>query len=109
MLDEKNIEEIFNIIDHKKLFLTYDTSHFYTNRGNVRLLWEKFHNKIKNVHLVENFTRVSDTHPPLGTGKVKFKDILEIMRGYNYKGPIIIELSSANDLEKSIDFINKIL
>ncbi|MFX1356009.1 MAG: sugar phosphate isomerase/epimerase family protein [Promethearchaeota archaeon] len=109
MLDEKNIEEIFNIINHEKLFLTYDTSHFYTNRGNVKLLWEKFHNKIKNVHLVENFTRISDTHPPLGTGKIKFNEIFEIIRGFNYRGPMIIELSSAKALEKSINFIKKFL
>ena len=109
MLDENNIEEIFKIIDNKKLFLTYDTSHFYTNRGNVKLLWEIFHHKIKNVHLVENFTRVSDTHPPLGTGKINFKKIFEIIRGFNYTGPLIIELSSAKDLGKSLDFINKFL
>lgn len=109
MLDENNIKEILKFIDNENLFLTYDTSHFYTCRGNVKLLWEKFHQKIKNVHLVENFTRVSDTHPPLGSGKIKFNEIFEIIRGFNYRGPMIIELSSAKDLEKSINFIKKFL
>jgi len=107
MLDEKDIESIFKIIDHKDLFLTYDTSHFYTTNGNVNLLWEAFHEKIKNVHLVENFTKKSDTHPPLGTGKIEFNRIFEIIRGYNYKGSLIIELSSAKDMQKSLDYIYK--
>lgn len=109
MLDEKDIENIFKIIDRKDLFLTYDTSHFYTTNGNINLLWEVFHEKIKNVHLVENFTKKSDTHPPLGTGKIEFNRIFEIIRRYNYKGSLIIELSSAKDMQKSLDFIHRLV
>ena len=109
MLDQVNIEEILTYIDKDDLFLTYDTSHFYTNNGDVNLLWEKFHQIIKNVHLVENFTTESDTHPPLGSGKIDFKGILDTIKNYRYKGALIIELSSNKDLDNSIDFINKIL
>jgi len=107
MLDEINIEEIFKIITRDDLFLTYDTSHFYTVDGNVKLLWEKFHKKIKNIHLVENFNKYSDTHPPLGTGKVNFNEIFEIIKSFNYNGPLIIELSSIKGLPESIDFIQQ--
>ena len=109
MLDQDNIAEILNSIGRTDLFLTYDTSHFYTNDGDVNLLWEQFHKIIKNVHLVENFTTDSDTHPPLGSGKVDFKKILETIRNYQYKGALIIELSSNEDLSKSIDYINNFL
>jgi len=109
MLDEINIEEIFKIISHDDLFLTYDTSHFYTTDGNVKLLWERFHKKIKNIHLVENFTKFSDTHPPLGTGKVNFRDIFDIIKSYNYNGPLIIEISSIKGLQESIDFVQQLL
>jgi sugar phosphate isomerase/epimerase len=109
MLDQNNIEEILNSIDRTDLFLTYDTSHFYTNDGDVNLLWERYHKIIKNVHLVENFTTDSDTHPPLGSGKVDFMGILETIRNYQYKGALIVELSSNNDLSNSIDYINKFL
>ncbi|MFX0031644.1 MAG: sugar phosphate isomerase/epimerase family protein [Promethearchaeota archaeon] len=109
MLDEYNIEEIFSFINNESLFLTYDTSHFYTTNGDIERLWDKFHNKIKNVHLVDNFTTESDTHPVLGTGKINFKLLFNIMKKYYYKGPLIIELSSGKDLDKSLNFINRFL
>jgi sugar phosphate isomerase/epimerase len=106
MSDENNIEDIFSKIDYDNLFLTFDTSHFYTCDGDVNKLWAKFHNKIKNVHLVDNFNKTSDTHPPLGTGKVNFNEIFEIIKSYNYTGALIIELSSSKELTKSLEFIN---
>lgn len=109
MLDQDNIAEILNSIGRKDLFLTYDTSHFYTNDGDVNILWEKYHKIIKNVHLVENFTTDSDTHPSLGSGKVDFKRILDTINNYEYKGALIIELSSNKELSNSIDYINRLL
>ncbi len=109
MTDNKNIEEIINFIDRDDLFFTYDTSHFYTCDGNVKRLWAKFHNTIRNIHIVDNFTKESDTHPPLGTGKINFKEVFKIIKSYNYKGSVIIELSSAKSLQQSINFINKFL
>ncbi|MFX0075481.1 MAG: sugar phosphate isomerase/epimerase family protein [Candidatus Hermodarchaeota archaeon] len=109
MLDQDNIAQILSSIGRTDLFLTYDTSHFYTNHGNVDVLWERFHKIIKNVHLVENYTSNSDTHPSLGSGKVNFKAILDIIRNYRYDGALIIELSSNKELKKSIDYIKKLL
>ncbi|MHA2007954.1 MAG: sugar phosphate isomerase/epimerase family protein [Promethearchaeota archaeon] len=109
MLDENDIEETFLKINREDIYLTYDTSHFFTSDGNVRVLWNKLHKIIKNIHIVDNFTKNSDTHPPLGTGKVNFSEIFEVLESYNYQGPLIIELSSAKDLPQSIAFINKFL
>jgi len=109
MLDQDNIEEILTSIARTDLFLTYDTSHFYTNDGDVNLLWERYHKIIRNVHLVENFTTESDTHPPLGSGKVNFKEILNVISSYDYKGALVIELSSNRNLQDSIDYINRFL
>jgi len=109
MLDQDNIEEILNAISRSDLFLTYDTSHFYTNDGDVNILWERYHKIIRNVHLVENFTTESDTHPPLGSGKVNFKEILNVISSYDYKGAVVIELSSNRNLQDSIDYINRFL
>jgi len=109
MLDQENIAEILNIIGRSDLYLTYDTSHFYTNHGNVNMLWEQHHKIIKNVHLVENFTTDSDTHPPLGSGKIDFKEIIETIKNYQYEGALIIELSSNEEMSNSIDYINKLL
>lgn len=109
MLDDKNIEEIFNLINREDLYLTFDTSHYYTNDGNVGKLWEKFHEKIRNVHIVDNFSKKTDTHPPLGTGKVDFERIFTIMKEFDYRESIIIELSSYKKLNESIEFINRYL
>ena len=109
MLDQDNIANVLNNIGRSDLFLTYDTSHFYTNNGDVNLLWKQHHKIIKNVHLVENFTTDSDTHPPLGSGKVDFKGIFNTIAKYQYNGALIVELSSNKALNKSIDYINKLL
>ncbi len=109
MTDNKNIDDIYTTIARKDLNLTFDTSHFYTCDGNVKNLWERYHQIIKNIHLVDNFSKDSDTHPPIGSGKIDFKEIFEVLRKYNYKGPMIIELSSANSLNQSINYINKFL
>ncbi|MFX1328708.1 MAG: sugar phosphate isomerase/epimerase family protein [Promethearchaeota archaeon] len=109
MTDNKNIEEVLGFINHKDLFLTYDTSHFYMCEGNVEQLWSKFHSIIKNIHIVDNLSKESDTHPPLGNGKIDFKEIFHIINKFNYEGPLIIELSSAKSLNQSINFISKFL
>lgn len=109
MTDNLNIDEVYSTIGREDLFLTFDTSHFYTCDGNVKNLWVKFHHIIKNVHIVDNFSKISDTHHPIGSGKIDFKEIFEVLKSYSYKGPIIIELSSTNSLNQSINFIKKFL
>ncbi|MFX1379342.1 MAG: sugar phosphate isomerase/epimerase family protein [Promethearchaeota archaeon] len=109
MTDDLDIDQVYRIINRKDLYFTFDTSHFYTCDGNMKDLWAKYHHIIKNIHLVDNFTKNSDTHPPLGSGKIDFKEIFEVLRSYNYKGPLIIELSSINSLNQSINFIKKFL
>jgi sugar phosphate isomerase/epimerase len=109
MTDYENIAEVYNIINRNDLFLTYDTSHYFLSEGNVEKLWENFSNKIRNIHIVDTFDKKSDKHPPLGMGIINFKDIFEVIKSYNYEGPLIIELSSSKSLSKSINFINKFL
>lgn len=105
MLDENDIEDTFLKINRTDLYITYDTSHFYTCDGNVEALWDKFHKVIKNVHIVDNFSKDSDTHPPIGTGQVNFNEIFEVINRYNYNGPFIIELSSTKELISSIEYV----
>jgi len=109
MLNESDIEDTFSQINRSDVFFTYDTSHFFTCDGNVKVLWEKFHKMIKNIHIVDSSSKTSDKHPPLGTGKVNFREIFEVIKTYDYKGSLIIELSTAKDLVKSITFLNRYL
>jgi sugar phosphate isomerase/epimerase len=107
MSDENDIDATLQKINRSDVFLTYDSSHFFTCDGDVKMLWEKFHRIIKNIHIVDNSSKTSDKHPPLGTGKVNFQEIFEVIKTFNYKGSLIIELSTAKDLTDSIIFINR--
>jgi sugar phosphate isomerase/epimerase len=109
MLDEHDIEDIFLKINRKDMYLTYDTSHFFMSNGNVKNLWDKFHKIIKNIHIVDNINKNSDTHPPIGTGKVDFREIFRVIKSHDYVGPLIIEISSIKDLTRSIEFLRKFI
>ena len=106
LLEENEIEKFFTDLNRKDIFLTWDTSHSWTCDVNLELFWEKFHRIIKNIHLVDNNNKETDTHPALGSSKIDFKEIFSLINKYNYVGPLIIELSSAKDLPQSIEFIS---
>ena len=108
-LNVQEIEEFFRNLNRDDLFFTYDTSHLWTNDGDVSLLWEKFYDIIKNVHIVENTNKDTDNHPQLGIGKVNFKEIFRIIKSYNYSGALIIELFSSTALRNSMSFIKQFL
>ncbi|MFX1571227.1 MAG: sugar phosphate isomerase/epimerase family protein [Promethearchaeota archaeon] len=109
LLDENEIESFFNTINRSELYFTYDSSHFYTTDGDVKLLWEKMYKKIRNIHIVDNFSKETDTHPPLGTGKVDFNEIFSLIHQYSYNDALIIELSSSKHLIQSIDFVKNFI
>ncbi len=109
LLDEKELEIFLTELNRDDIFLTFDTSHAWTCDANISIIFEKFHNLIKNVHLVDNFSKNSDTHPTLGSGKIDFQEIFKLINKYDYKGSCVIELSSARDLPQSIEFIQKFM
>ena len=80
-----------------------------TNDGDIPSLWEKFHDRIKNVHLAENVDKETDTHPQLGKGEVNFPQVIENARKYEYDGALIIEVFSSATLRNSTKFIKTIL
>ncbi|MHA1148132.1 MAG: sugar phosphate isomerase/epimerase family protein [Promethearchaeota archaeon] len=109
LLNEKEMEVFFSTVNRDDLFFTYDTSHAWTCNTDVQYLWDNLFSIIRNVHLVDNFEKSSDTHPALGTGKIDFTEIFNIIKKYKYDGALIIELSRASDTQRSIEFINQFL
>jgi sugar phosphate isomerase/epimerase len=109
MNNETDIENFLENLNRPELNLTWDTSHSWTCDVNLGKFWEKFHTIIKNVHLVDNFNKDDDSHPGLGTGKIDFYEIFNLLEKYHYNGPLIVELSSSKTLEESLDFISKFL
>lgn len=109
LLNVKELKTFLSNFKNNILYLTYDTSHFWTCDGNLSDLWRELHPLIENIHLVDNFTKEKDTHQCLGSGKIDFQDIFYYIRKYNYEGPLIIELSAARDIPKSIEFLRKLI
>ncbi len=111
MLFAEEIETLFRKINKVKdrLYFTYDTSHYWTVSEDVPLLLSKMKKLIKNVHIVDNFTKDNDTHPCLGSGKIAFKSIFDQLKNLDYRGSLIIELSTVKELNKSVEFIRKLL
>lgn len=109
LLNIREISRFFSHFNNEELYLTYDTSHFWTCDGNLSELWQKFHERIQNIHLVDNDDKNKDSHPGLGTGKINFEEIFSFIGTYGYKGPLIIELSSAKEIPTSLDFLSRLL
>ncbi|MGQ4872668.1 MAG: sugar phosphate isomerase/epimerase family protein [Promethearchaeota archaeon] len=109
LLKTEEFLDLINSIRRNDLYITYDTSHHWTCSGNPEIFWEKLSNRIKNIHLVDNFSKESDTHPALGSGKINFKNLFDIFRKYNYSGALIVEIGLAHELDESIKFIRQFL
>ncbi|TFG19941.1 MAG: sugar phosphate isomerase/epimerase, partial [Promethearchaeota archaeon] len=92
LLDLKECEDFFNRINRQDIYFTWDTSHSWTCSVDVEELWKNLHSYIKNVHIVDNTTKSSDTHPALGSGVIDFQEIFDIVSSYNYNGAMIIEI-----------------
>ena len=108
-LKTPEIKEFFTNLNRNDIFITWDTSHSWTCDVDIEIFWKRFSKIIKNIHLVDNYDKDKDNHPALGAGKVNFNEIFSIIEKYDYKGALIVELSSAKDLPQSIEFIQKFL
>ena len=108
-LNVDEIEIFLNGLNRDDIFITWDTSHSWTCDVNLEAFWEKFHKLIRNIHLVDNSNKESDRHPALGSAQVNFQEIFDLIKKYNYDDALIVEISSAQDLTSSIEFIKKLL
>ncbi len=106
-LNYKEINNFYSEINRNDIYFTWDTGHSWSCQGNIDKLWEKIHQRIKNIHLVENLENSPDVHPTLGTGVVDFQKIFDIVNNYDYRGAMIMELHRVEDLSESIEFIKQ--
>ena len=105
--NEIDIEEFISNLNRDDIFLTFDTSHAWTCDMNLELYWEKFHKFVKNIHLADNVNKDTDLHPALGSGKINFQQILNLVKQYKYNGSLIIEIITGRALRKSIEHIQQ--
>lgn len=106
------VEEIARFLDdlnRKDIFMTWDTGHSWTCDVNLEVFWNKFQNIIKNIHIADELNKKRGSKPAIGSGKINFQEIFDIIKKYNYNGALIVELAFAKDLPKSLDFVKKFL
>ncbi len=93
----------------ERLWLTYDSSHFFTWNQDPDAFWAEFHNRIGNIHLVDNRFFDNDPHIPLGQGKIDFKQIAHLIIRYQYPFDILIELHSLYHCKRGRAYFQKLL
>jgi len=90
---DDNIENAFLILKEiPKLFLHLDIGHANLFGKKPELFIEKFHQKIKHIHLHNNFGN-TDLHLPMGCGIVDWEKILKTLKKF-YDGTITLEIFS---------------
>ncbi|MHA1886021.1 MAG: sugar phosphate isomerase/epimerase family protein [Promethearchaeota archaeon] len=105
----EEINQFFDELNREDIFMTWDTSHSWTCDTNLEDFWENFHKVIKNIHLADNDNKEGDSHPELGSAKVDFQEIFDVIKKYNYNDNLIVELSSTQGILNSFEFIKKFL
>ncbi len=109
LANERDVEEFLTNLNRDDIFLTFDTSHAWTCDMNNEIYWEKFHDIVKNVHLADNVNKETDLHPALGSGKIDFQQIINLVKKYKYTGNLIVEIITGRALKKSIAHIRQFL
>ncbi len=93
----------------ERLWLTYDSSHFFTCSQDLDAFWAEFHARIGNVHLVDNRFFNKDPHIPLGQGMIDFKHIAGLITKYQYPFDILIELHSLYQCKRGRAYFQNLL
>jgi sugar phosphate isomerase/epimerase len=90
---EDNIENVSIILERvPELFLHIDIGHANLFGRKPEQFIEKFHEKLRHVHLHDNTGNV-DLHLPMGCGNIDWKRTLKILKKY-YNGTITLEVFS---------------
>jgi sugar phosphate isomerase/epimerase len=105
----QGISRFLDGLNRDDIHMTWDTSHSWTSDVDLEAFWEKFHRFIKNIHLADNGDKESDLHPSLGSANVNFREIIELIKKFDYTGALIVELGSNKDLLSSIEFVKNLL
>ncbi|MDI6602631.1 MAG: sugar phosphate isomerase/epimerase [Patescibacteria group bacterium] len=88
-----NVENISIILEEiPELFFHLDIGHANLFNRKPEEFIEKFHQKLRHLHLHDNFGK-EDLHLPLGCGIINWERLLKILKKY-YDGTITLEIFS---------------
>jgi sugar phosphate isomerase/epimerase len=81
-----------------QLGFTLDVGHAFMGAGNidhVRLLVNRFRDRLVHVHMHDNLGE-SDDHLPLGAGRLDYAGVVEHLKQAGYDGDITLEIHSSD-------------
>jgi len=88
----------------------FDVGHaFIENRmKGVKEYLDKFNDRLVHIHIHDNHGK-QDEHLPLGNGKIDFRQVVKLLRGYNYDKTVTFEVfTSLRDATHSRDTLKKL-
>ncbi len=83
---------------------TFDVGHAHTFGLDVLRYLEEVLPRLMEVHLHDN-DGTGDQHLPLGAGTIDFPGLFRLLSVKDYQGPLILEVNSQADLERSRDYL----
>lgn len=101
----QDIDKLNDFLESNGMSMTLDVAHAYTVGYNEN---QMYFDSIKHIHLSDNFGD-DDSHLPLGEGKINFKEVIRKFQSKNYKGIYMIEVNNKKAIEKSLEYLKKII
>lgn len=83
---------------------TFDVGHAHTFGLDVLGYLKKILPRTMEIHLHDN-DGMGDQHRPLGAGSIDFPALFQLLAETSYEGPLILEMNSVADLERSRDYL----
>lgn len=94
-------------INSKWLKITYDVGHAFTVGNDIVSYFKKVYLYVVNLHIHDNHGE-RDEHLVPGTGNINFHELIDVLKRYDYKGPIILEVKSISGLQRAKMFMNSL-
>ncbi|GAB4244582.1 MAG: sugar phosphate isomerase/epimerase [Thermoleophilia bacterium] len=85
-------DELYELLEERNLYLTFDTSHFATAGENLSACYSLFRDRVKNIHL-SNFSQNDfQEHLPFDRGDLDLEDFLRRSFKMGFDGQLTLEV-----------------
>jgi len=100
--DHLNLVEALNSTHCK---VAFDAGHAHTWGFDLARYLKQVYPYLAEIHLHDN-DGSGDQHLPLGAGTIDFIPLFKLLDQLGYRGPLILEMRSLRDLERSKEYLN---
>ncbi|HID11478.1 MAG TPA: sugar phosphate isomerase/epimerase [Candidatus Latescibacteria bacterium] len=99
--------DLIEALDSPNCRVAFDVGHAHTFGLDLIGYLERVLPHLVEVHLHDNDGSM-DYHRPLGGGTIEFEPLLLALSQWGYHGPLILEMTSVEDLKQSKEYLNRI-